>query len=92
MFHSAWKASNSSLYNKNFTTNKKSDDNFLNNTEIIGILLCHSFLGIIGLVNIGVILVITFNRIMLDIPANWLVVSLAIADAACHIYCNKYYR
>lgn len=82
MFHSTWPPSDSILYNKNSTANETRDDDFLTNAEMTGILFCHILLGTIGLlVNIGVILVITFNRIMLDIPANWLVVSLAVADA-----------
>jgi hypothetical protein len=55
---------------------------YFTSVEITVIKVCYSFLGSVGLIeNTGVILVILFKRVILDIPSNWFVLSMAIADA-----------
>jgi hypothetical protein len=83
MFNDTWRASNATSNGRNFTTiHKTDDDDSFTGAEVTAMQLCHGFLGAVGfLENVGVILVILFNRIMLDFPANWFVLSLAISDA-----------
>ncbi|CAB4026980.1 cannabinoid receptor 1 isoform X3, partial [Paramuricea clavata] len=54
-------------------------------SECIIIRILFVFTGSVGLLeNIAVVAIILHNRIMLDFPSNWFVLSLAIADA---IFC-----
>jgi hypothetical protein len=54
-------------------------------SECIIIRFLFVFTGSVGLLeNIAVVAIILHNRIMLDFPSNWFVLSLAIADA---IFC-----
>ena len=82
MLNYTWPASNATSYDKNITTANKTVEGVLTKSEITAMQLCHGFLGTIGfLENLGVIFVILLNRMLLDFPANWFVVSLAISDA-----------
>ena len=91
MFHNTSLASNAIWYGTNLTTANKSDVDVLTKAEIAAMRLCHSFLGSVGVLeNLGVIFVILLNRILLDFPANWFVLSLAIADAITCVVMNVF--
>ena len=81
MNHSTWPTSNGTWNDKNFTTvNKNAGD--ITGAEITQMQLCHGFLGAVGfLENLGVLLVVLKNRIVLDCPGNWFVLNLVISDA-----------
>ena len=54
---------------------------YFTSAELVVIKMLYGLLGSIGLVeNVGVILVILFKNIMLEVPSNWFVLSVAIAD------------
>ena len=90
MFNSTWLGTNATWNRRNFTTAvNESDHDFFTATEKAGMMLCHSFLGAVGfLENLGVVLVVLKNRIMLDCPGNWFVLSLALGDALMCIVVN----
>jgi hypothetical protein len=55
---------------------------YFTSAEMIVIKMLYGLLGSIGLIeNVGVILIIVFKKVMLDVPSNWFVLSMAIADA-----------
>ena len=81
MNHSTSPTSNGTWYDENFTTvNMNADE--IPGAEITQMQLCHGFLGAVGfLENLGVLLVVLKNRIVLDCPGNWFVLNLVISDA-----------
>ena len=90
MFNFTWLATNGTWYGSNFTTAvNESDDDVFTASEKAGMMLCHGFLGAVGfLENLVVVLVTLKNRIMLDCPGNWFVLSLAVGDALMCIVVN----
>ena len=90
MSSNTWLATLNTIANGgNITTPNKTDDSSTSEAELTALLLCHVFLGTVGfLVNLGVILVLINNKIMLDFPANWFVLSLAAGDATTCVLIN----
>lgn len=90
MFNDTWLASNVTLNGRNFTAVNESDDDSFTSAEVTAMLLCHGLLGTLGfLENLGVILVILHNRlVMLDVPSVWFVLSLATSDAVTCVVIN----
>ena len=90
MFNNTLLTTNVTLsYGENFNAANKTDDEVLSKSEITAMQLCHGLLGTVGfLENIGVIFVILLNRIMLDFPSNWFVLSLALSDTVTCIFLN----
>lgn len=90
MFNDTWLASNVTLNGRNFTAVNESDDDSFTSAEVTAMLLCHGLLGTLGfLENLGVILVILHNRlVMLDVPSVWFVLSLATSDAVTCVAIN----
>lgn len=78
---------NASLLNSSASFNgmnltKTTPDPVFTATQITTFQLCHGFAGSVGFIeNIGVLIVILCNQIMLDFPSNWFILSLAVADA-----------
>ena len=73
---------NVTFNSKNFSMSNTNFNGRFNDSEIIAMQFCHILLGCVGfLENLGVIAVILQNRRMLDFPANWFVLSLAVSDA-----------
>ena len=68
--------------NDNLTVaNASSLQNFFTETECFMIRFLFVFIGSVGLLeNTAVVIIILNNRIMLDYPSNWFVLSLAAAD------------
>jgi hypothetical protein len=73
---------NSTRIDSNFSPSNTSLHDRLTDSEVASLRFCHNFLGGVGfLENLGVVAVILHNRQMLDFPANWFVLSLAVSDA-----------
>jgi hypothetical protein len=66
----------------NFSPSNASLHDRLTDSEVAALRFCHNLLGCVGFVeNLAVVAVILHNRQMLDFPANWFVLSLALSDA-----------
>ena len=82
MSNDTWLNKSVTYNGKNFSMSNTSLHDRFTDSEITAMHLCHNFFGAVGfLENLGVIAILLHNRQMLQFPANWFVLSLAVSDA-----------